>query len=91
MCDISYTMTDKKIRAVRDWQSTTQVRQLLDLVNYHKRSIQDFAIVGKPISDIILVGNCSKEDTNNQKKKTKNPPKRNSISSKTLIVWNQEH
>ena len=83
-------MTDKKIRAVRDWQSTTQVRQLLDLVNYHKRSIQDFAIVGKPIN-YLLVENYNKEDTNNQKKKTKNPPKRNSISSKTLIVWNQEH
>ena len=83
-------MTDKKIRAVRDWQSTTQVRQLLDLVNYHKRSIQDFAIVGKPIN-YLLVENYNKEDTNKQKKKTKNPPKRNRISSKTLIVWNQEH
>ena len=65
VCENGYTMSDKSVQAVRELAKVSpknvgQVRQLLGLVNYHRRSIQDFTVLAKPISDILLAENTKK-------------------------------
>ena len=75
-----YRMDDKNIKAVRallDIQpkDVSEVRQLLGLLGYHRRHIQDFSRLAKPITDLLLKSNISDSE--------KNP-------KKAPIVWTDE-
>ena len=84
-----YRMDDKNIRAVKALidvkpKDVSEVRQLLGLLGYHRRHIQDFSRIAKPITDLLV-----KSEKN---KNVKNPKKTNVIWStlcqealKTLI------
>ena len=75
-----YRMDDKNIKAVRALQDmqpkdVSEVRQLLGLLGYHRRHIQDFSRLAKPITDLLLKSNISDSE--------KNP-------KKASIVWTDE-
>ena len=72
-------MDDRNILAVTNLKSfhpknIGDIRQLLDLVSYHRRHIQDFSRIAKPISDLLLVKG---------KTKGKGETKGKGVSSKT--------
>lgn len=57
-CD-GYRMDDKNIRAVQALtdvkpKDVSEVRQLLGLLGYHRRHIQDFSRIAKPITDLLI-------------------------------------
>ena len=96
-----YTMSDKSVQAVRELaklspKNVGQVRQLLGLMNYHRRSIQDFAKLAKPISDLLLADNykgklVKKKEISPSAKPKNNSLKKSTVSSKTPIVWEHKH
>ena len=56
-----YRMNDQSIQAVRELKdrvpsNISEVRQLLGLIGYHRKHVQDFARVAKPLNDLLKVG-----------------------------------
>ena len=87
-----YRMDDSSVDSVKELKNMIpknvgQVRQILGLVGYHRRHIQDFARIAKPLTDLLLDDSCKKEE------KGKTVPKRNkgSVPSSKAILWTEEH
>ena len=54
-----YRMDEKNVKAVKTLEKlkpsdVSEVRQLLGLLGYHRRHIQDFSRIAKPITDLLL-------------------------------------
>ena len=59
-----YQMDNRSIRAVtelkdKEFQTVGEIRQLLGLLSFHRRHIQQFASIAKPLSDLLLVENMA--------------------------------
>ena len=81
-----YQMDEKNVRAVREltgrsFETIGEIRQLLGLLGFHRRSVQDFAPIARPLTD--LLGGTTRGD---KAKADKKP-----ISSKQRIEWKTEH
>ena len=84
-----YRMDDRNIEAVTKLKSFVpntigDVRQLLGLVGYHRRHIQDFSQIAKPVSDLLLMKDIDEE-------KVVKGKKNKGLSSKTKIIWTEIH
>lgn len=87
--ECGHRMDDKSVEAVRalgDHQPKTvgEVRQLVGLLSYHRRYIQDFASIAKPLTD-LLMDNSAAENFKKSKGKLQN-----SVPSKNTIQWTQD-
>ena len=84
-----YTMDHQSIDAVRDlvgrkFETVGEIRQLLGLLSYHRRHVQDFASTAKPLTDLLL----------NQEpivKSTADGKTRKIVPSKNKIGWGTQH
>ena len=89
-----YRMDDTNIEAVRALKDAAkpkkvgEIRQLLGLLGYHRRHIQDFAKLAKPISDLLVVKEKKDTDSGVQGKAK---AAKNVLSSKAEIIWEEEH
>ncbi len=82
-------MDEQSTQAVRDLAGRTvetvgEVRQLLGLLSYHRRHVQDFAIIAKPLTDILL-------DHKPLTKVTSSGETKKVVPSNTKIEWKVEH
>ena len=76
-----YRMDDESVEAVRALKGHVpktlgEVRQLLGLLGYHRRQIQDFASIAHPLTQLLKTGG-------------KDPGEKN--TSKRPIIWLAEH
>ena len=84
-----YKMDETTTQAVRDlagrkYETVGDVRQLLGLLSYHRRHVQSFAELAKPLTDLLLnVQPIIKTAADGTTKKL--------IPSKTRIEWEEEH
>ena len=86
-----YRMDEESVEAVRKLKDIApktvgEVRHILGLLGYHRRHIQDFASLAKPLSDLLIFNNDIKEKTNVHKKGLDK-----TLSSREKITWNPEH
>ena len=84
-----YVMDEDSIAAVRDltkknFSTVGEVRQLLGLLSYHRRHVQDFATIAKPLTDLLL---CQEPTV----KVMKDGKTTNVVPSKSKIMWEQQH
>ena len=84
-----YTMDDTSTEAVRNLigrKVTTvgEVRQILGLLSYHRRHIQSFAEIAKPLTDLLL-------DQEHVVKVMKDGTTRRTVPSNAKIEWKEEH
>ena len=82
-----YRMDEHTVKAVRGlldrkFSTVGEVRQLLGLLSFHRRHIQDFASIAKPLTDLLLGG----EETTEEKK-----GKNGSVPSSKKIQWEECH
>ena len=68
------------------------VRKLLDLLGYYLRYIENFSKTAKPIYG-LLKADVSGQNPKVQpsKTKTKKPPKKFQVPSKTAVIWEEQH
>ena len=83
-----YVMNEDSIQAVRDlldrgFTTVGDIRRLLGLLSYHRRHIQDFATIAKPLTDLLLCKDTETQETPAEKKKA--------VPSRQKIVWAQQH
>ena len=76
-----YRMDEESVDAVRALknhvpQTLGEVRQLLGLVGYHRRQIQDFARLAHPLTELLKTGGRESGEKN---------------TSKRPVVWLEEH
>lgn len=84
-----YTMDESSTQAVRDlagrkFETVGEVRQLLGLLSYHRRHVQDFASIAKPLTDLLL----------NQEpmvKTTRDGKIKKIVPSRNKVEWKEEH
>ena len=81
-------MDEDSIQAVRDlldreFTTVGDIRRLLGLLSYHRRHIQDFATIAKPLTDLLLCKDTETQETPAEKKKA--------VPSRQKIVWAQQH
>ena len=77
------------VQALKDIvpKNVGQVRQLLGVTGYHRRSIQDFARIAKPLTNLLLEDAKDYQKKNNRKKDSKHK----GVPSSKPIEWKQEH
>ena len=83
-----YRMDESSVQAVRELknrkiETVGEVRQLLGLLSYHRRHVQDFAKLAKPLTDLLLVKDEGAE--------TKIKTNKGSVHSKQKIQWGALH
>ena len=96
-----YKTDEANIKSVKGLKGVTpkkvgEVRQLLGLLGYHRRHVQDFSKIAKPITDLLIIPTGEPQNENKNKistgkdreRKTKS---RNQLSSRAEICWNKEH
>ena len=86
-----YRMDEESVEAVRKLKDIApktvgEVRHILGLLGYHRRHIQDFASLAKPLTDLLIFNNDIKEKTDVHKKGLDK-----TLSSREKITWNPEH
>ena len=86
-----YRMDDSVVEAVKalkekNPQNVGDVRKLLGLLSYHRRHVQDFAKLAKPLSDLISQKSPSVDSSIGKKCKTSGQ-----MSSKFPVVWTDTH
>ena len=84
-----YKMNEDSVAAVRGllerkFQTIGEVRQLLGLLSYHRRHVQDFAKIAKPLTDLLL-------STEPVVKVTPDGKTTNVVPSKNKIEWREQH
>ena len=82
-----WTMDEANVIAVKDlakreYHTVGEIRQLLGLLNFHRRSVQDFAGTSRPITDLLMDSEDKAEMTNKQQK---------GVPSNKKIKWEQKH
>ena len=82
-----YRMDESSVRAVRELknrkiETVGEVRQLLGLLGYHRRHVQDFAKLAKPLTDLLLAN----DKESGAEIKTKGP-----AHSKHKVQWETIH
>jgi transposase InsO family protein len=85
-----YRMDENSVKAVRELSNKTietvgQVRQLLGLLGYHRRHVQDFATIAKPLTDLLATVPPPEDDDTPKTKSNKG------VSSRQKIHWTTEH
>ena len=80
-----YKMDERSILAVkelanREYKTVGEVRQLMGLLNFHRRFVQDFAKIAKPITD-LLADDSTKSD---EKPKTSSKDRQQSDTVKKV-------
>ena len=83
-----YRMDEESVEAVhvmKDFKPTTigQVRQMLGLLGYHRRQVQDFAKLAKPLTDLLKTEALTEGNRGNTDNKINN-------TSKHKIEWTPE-
>ena len=90
------------VRALKDFKSMTvgQVRQILGLVGYHGRHIQDYAKIAKPLTNLLIL-DAKKEREEKKPRikqegkagndKSKCGKKKVAVPSNKRIHWNEKH
>ena len=83
-----YRMDTDAIEAVLKLKHTVpknvgEVRSILGLLGYHRRHIQDFARLAKPLSDLLQTAYQNKPEQSNQPK--------NGVTSKMPVEWTDKH
>ena len=83
-----YRMDTNAIEAVLKLKHTIpknvgEVRSILGLLGYHRRHIQDFARLAKPLSDLLQTAYQKKPEQSNQPK--------NGVTSKMPVEWTDKH
>ena len=88
-----YRMDERSVAAVTAMKHFTpknvgQIRQILGLISYHRRHIQDFATIAKPLTDLLHT-----EPERKESKKTKRNSKKNSncVPSSKPVIWEAVH
>ena len=81
-----YQMDDSAVEAAQALKESNpsnigQIRQIMGLLNYHRRHIQNFATLAKPLTDLLIT-----KDVNQDEKR-----KKNYTSSKSPIEWKEVH
>ena len=86
-----YRMDESSVRAVREMANKTfetvgQVRQLMGLLGYHRRHVQGFAEIAKPLNDLLA-------DHSNPEEKSAACHKsgKGGVPSRRKIQWTEEH
>ena len=82
-------MDESNVKAVRElvnreFKTIGEVRQLLGLIGFHRRHVQDFASIAKPLTDLL----CEKTD---EKKGTDGKIKKGVAPSQQKIIWRKDH
>ena len=80
-----YKMDDDNVEAVRDlltrkYTNVGEVRQLLGLLGFHRRHIQDYSRLSKPMSDLLTMADSEKSNG-----------KTGPAYSSQKIKWTNEH
>ena len=83
-------MDDRSLRAVielkdRKFDTVEDIRKLLGLLSFHRRHIQQYASISKPLSDLLMIENMD-SNPNNIKTSTKG-----AVASNQKIIWKAEH
>ena len=83
-----YTLDERNVEAVRGlldrtYDTVLHVRQLLGLLGFHRRHIQDYASISKPLSDLLVVPELAE---NKKKGQTQNR-----AHSSQKIKWEPVH
>ena len=94
-----YRMDDSNVQAVKALadhipKNVGEVRQLLGLLSFHRRYVQDFAKIARPLTDLLLDPTKEKPGTDPKKsteKKSLKDTGKGSVPSKTAVVWTEEH
>jgi len=87
-----HRMDEKSVEAVRDlankkFENVGSIRQLMGLLNYHRRHVQNFAEIALPLNELLAdhdpVDERAKTSTSKSQKK--------GVPSKRRIQWKPEH
>ena len=67
-----YKMDEANIKSVKGLKGVTpkkvgEVRQLLGLLGYHRRHVQDFSKIAKPITDLLIIPTGEPQNENKNK------------------------
>ena len=84
-----YRMDPRSVQAVKDlanrkFETVGQVRELMGLLNYHRRHIQGFSELARPINDLL------KDDRPPADADDKSASKQKGLPSKQKVKWGQE-
>ena len=86
-----YRMDTRSVQCVRElvnkkFETVGQIRQLMGLLSYHRRHVQQFASIAKPLTD-LLAEPPEPEEAGAESTK----PVKNGSSSRRRIEWASEH
>ena len=87
-----YRMDEDSVKAVKElanktFQTVGQVRKLMGLMSYHRRYVQSFAEIAKPLNELLADQTKPEEG----KKTTTSKSSKKGVPSNTPIVWGPEH
>ena len=68
-----------------------EVRQLTGLLGYYRRYIENFSRIAKPIYDLLKSNSGTKKLPDNTARSRKQKKNTNQVSSKSPVVWQDQH
>ena len=86
-----YRMDEDSVKAVTElanktFQTVGQVRKLMGLLSYHRRHVQSFAEIAKPLNDLLAESEEEEGKTTTTSKSSKK-----GVPSSNRILWTSEH